>query len=183
MALIDSTYFINDISLPGNALSGAREDISQYLDKYQKQVLISLLGYPLWKLVQAEIDAEVYTNYNGLVNGEEYDVEYLGETTTVKWNGLKNSDLVSLIAYYVYYFYMKDHVTHTTGIGESVSEKENAVSISPVRKMVDAWNHFCDLYGSINDCDIVPSAYNYLYEKDYDGWLFTSLDKQNVFSL
>ena len=184
--LIDSTYFINDINLPPNALSGAREDISQYIPKYEKQALILLLGYELYKDFIANPGA---TRWTRLKNGHEYDVSYKGLTTTIKWNGLTNTDLVSLLSYYIYFYYYKFHATQTTTIGESVTAKENAQGVQPVRKMVNAWNGFVDLYGKVIDSVINPTAYNFLYNfKDdavngYDGWIFTPIERMNILSI
>jgi len=46
----------------------------------------------------------------------------------------------SLIANYVYWHWMADQSTVTTGTGEKASAAANAVDVSPARKMVRAWN-------------------------------------------
>ncbi len=183
MAQISNLYFVKEINISGNALSN---DMAEYITQYEKEALIMLLGYPLYKdFIASPGD----TRWARLATGHEYTVDYIDGETTVKWNGMANSDLISLLAYYVYYYYMKFHVSDTTSVGESITEKENAFSISPVAKMVSSWNNFVDLYGKVNDSIIIPSAYNFLnnFKDDetngYDGWIFTSVDKQNILSI
>ncbi len=176
MSLIGNTYFIKDINIPQNALDS---DMAGYITEYEKEVLIMLLGYDLYTDFIANPSNERWTR---LTTGHEYDVSYQGLTTTIKWNGLTNTDLISLIAYYVYYWYINFHASDTTSVGESIIQKENALGIAPTQKMVNAWNRFADLYGRVNDSIINPTAYNFLnHFKDdetngYDGWIFTSLD-------
>jgi len=180
--LIDKTYFINDISLPGSVLEGNYEVITQYIAKYEPEILLRLLGYDLYKALQAEIDAASYTTvWDNFVNGAEYVVEGY----TVKWNGLINSELTSFIAYYIYYQYMKNNVTTTTAIGETQSGAENGGKISPADKMTHAWNNYIRLYGSISDDLYSPSAYRYLLENedDFDLWIFTTDNPTNSFGI
>jgi len=188
--LITSAYFIGEISLPGSALTGDLADIAPYIIKYEREALIKLLGYTLYKELKAEIDAESYTEkWNRLVNGHEYEITYMGETHLVKWNGLINSELVSLLAYYIYYKYVSFHVTQTSGIGEFISQAENSVKVSPSQKMVNAWNRFVDLRGNPSDASILPTCYNFLnkFEDDetngYDKWLFTLIPYTNTFGI
>ena len=182
-SLIGNTYFIREINIPDNALSS---DMAEFITQYEKQALIMLLGYELYKdFIANPGDAR----WSRLISGHEYDVSYQGLTTPIKWNGLTNTDLVSLLAYYIYYWYMNFHATDTTSVGESVIEKENAMGVNPTQKMVAAWNNFVDLYGKVGDAIINPTAYNFLYNfKDdavngYANWIFTPVDKINIFSL
>lgn len=46
----------------------------------------------------------------------------------------------SPIANYVYYHFMENSYTHTTGMGEKKTAAENATVANPVLKMVRAWN-------------------------------------------
>jgi len=149
-----------------------------------------LLGYTLYKELKAEIEAGSYTTkWTRLVNGHEYEISYLGDTYLVHWNGLVNTELVSPLAYYIYYHYVKFHTTHTAGFGELMQKGENASRTSPSQKMVNAWNRFIDLRGDPSDDLINPTAYNFLYnfEDDvtngYDKWLFNVLRHTNTFGI
>ena len=54
--LITADYFIREVNLPGNVLAGTLADINPYIVQYERDVLIDLLGYPLYKDLKAEID-------------------------------------------------------------------------------------------------------------------------------
>jgi len=190
--LIDTTYFVGEISLPGSALSGDLADINSYIAKYERKALIDLIGYTLYKQLKAEIDStpQTYTDrWSRLVNGYEYEIDYLGATHLVKWNGLINTEKISLLAYYIYYHYVKFHVTNTTKTGEVIAKSENSSKISASQRMVNAWNRYVELRGDPASYRIDPTAYNFLYNfKDdetygYDPWLFTILKRTNTFGI
>ena len=191
--LITADYFIREVNLPGNVLAGTLADINPYIVQYERDVLIDLLGYPLYKSLKAGIDAgspdygEV--RWKRLITGHEYTVTYQGVETTVKWNGLINDEEVSLLSYFIFYYYLKDHTTFTSNRGELSGHSENAQAFNPGQRLVDAWNSGRDLYGKTVDDLVNPTAYNFLYNfKDdetngYDGWIFTPVDHLNTFSL
>lgn len=190
--LIDKTYFIGEITLPGKVLDGTYADITQFITRYEKEALIDLLGYTLYKALKAEIDSvpqTFTTKWSRLVNGYEYTEDYLGDEHTVRWNGLVNTDKVSLLAYYIYYKYVYHHVTHTSSIGEVIASAENANRISVADRLVNAWNRYIELRGHWADHLINPTAYNFLkkYEDDqtnsYDKWLFMGLNRTNTFGI
>lgn len=190
--LIDTTYFFGEISLPGASLSGDFADIDDYIAQYEKEALIDLLGYTLYKELKAEIDSDPQTyteKWDRLVNGYEYEVEYSGDTHTIRWNGLVNTEKISLLAYYIYYHYVRFHVTHTSNFGELLQKAENASKISPSQRLVNAWNQFIELRGLVSDAKVNPTAYNFLneYEEDptygYDTWLFKMMGYTNTFGI
>ena len=188
--LIDVSYFVGEISLPGQVLTGSLADIDPFIVKYEREALIDLLGYTLYKELKAEIDAASYTTkWNRLVNGHEYEIDYLGDTYLVKWNGLVNSELISLLAYYIYFKYIQFHVTHTSGFGELIQNAENASKVSPSQKMVNAWNRFIELRGNPSDDLINPTCYNFLnnFEDDatngYPKWIFNVKRYTNTFGI
>ena len=184
--LIDSTYFFGEISLPGSSLSGDLADIDDYITQYEKEALIDILGYTLYRDFIANPGDTRWTRFSA---GHEYTITYLGDTHYVKWNGLVNTELISLIAYYVYYYYVRFHMTHTSGFGELLQQAENASRISPTQRMVNAWNQFAKLRDDPSEQEIEPTAYNFLneFEDDatngYDAWLFKVLDRTNTFGI
>lgn len=177
MSLIDKTYFTKEINIPDSTYN----DLTLSIARYEKEILIRLLGYELWKLVDA-YDADTSPQrIIDLVVGVEYDVD----DNTIKWNGLVNSDLVSLIAYYVFWQYQRNNQTFTTHTGEAKTKKENAEPIGAAQRMSFAWYKCREFYGGNGDDSLVPSAYNFLteHESDYDEWVFTDLGDSNMFDL
>lgn len=181
--LIDKTYFVGDIMLPDKKLTGDLANIDVYIAKYEPEILLKMLGYDLYKPLQAQIDSgsPYDAPWADFIEGAEYTVgDY-----TVKWNGLVNTQKDSLIAYYIYFFYMKDLVSSTTGVGEVLNNAENSDRMSPANKQANAWNRHLDLYGRTTDGLYVPSAYRYLTVKEslFDLWLFTPEISVNAFDI
>lgn len=177
---IDKTYFTGAINLPGSVLDGTYALISDYITQHEKEILTDLLGYTLYKELAANYDA-VSGKWYDFINGAEYTVgDY-----TVKWNGLINSEKISLLSYFTYFHYVRDNVTSTSVIGEVLNIGENATRITPADKLVWAWNQGLELYGSTSNDSLAPSAYNYLknHEDDFPLWVFTELGPINKFGI
>lgn len=191
--LIDKTYFIGEISLPGRALDGDYADISPYIVKYEREALIELVGYTLYKQLKAAIDTGgpdySHERWKRLITGHEYEITFNGDTHLVKWNGLINDDKISLLAYYIYYKYVRYHVTFTSGYGELIQNSENSTKVSPTQKLANAWNRFIELRGLPSSVTINPTCYNFLneFEDDpnygYDPLIFTIRNFINSFGI
>lgn len=177
MSIIDKTYFVQEINIPDSNYS----DLSAYITKFENEILKKLLGYELWKLVSNYLASGTETRITEFVLGKEYTVD----GHLIKWNGLKNEQLTSLIAYYVYYWFVrsKSVIMQMTGTMQSVGE--NTKNASPVMSLTEAWSRLEDLYGSPTDHALKPTAYNFLkeHEADYPEWVFTELGNVNSFDL
>ena len=146
----------------------------------------------------------VTQKYIDLVEGAEFTQTMDGEDITLKWEGLKNTQLQSLIAYYVFYKYVERDVTRLYGTGVSMVQPEKGFErVSPVNKMINAWERMRELYGRIPpeykgiyqrpvigenlpcvfNCD--ASAYNFLFanKDDYPDWIFTPQWNINAFGI
>lgn len=154
--LIDYTYFERgNIKIPQFDDSGAvQSELEFYIDKYEKVYLISLLGYDLYKAFMDDFSGGTpqTQKYLDLLNGKDYTIDYNGNSQTVHWNGLKNSDKESLLAYFVYYWYMRSTTQPNTGTGVIMNANENSEVMSAGRKMALAWNSALELYGKITPC-------------------------------
>lgn len=143
-----------------------------------------LLGYELYKALKAQIDAGAPYSapWKDFIEGVEY-TNFSGYT--IKWNGLINPDKESFIAYYIYYKYVNDKISDSSGVGMVSSTVENSTKVSPIYKASSAYNKFVELYGMIGDNDFNPSAYNFLLtnEDDYDNWVFTPMKFGNAFGI
>lgn len=173
MNLIDYTYFTGDITLPDSVTRGATAQIDRYIERYEKEALMLLLGYDLYKALKTEIDSGTYTaKWDDFVNGAEYSYG----NYTLLWNGLVNEDKVSLIAYYVYYQYVRDNVTSFEQVGAVMQQSENAARVSADHLLKNAWNQFVDLY---------MEAAKYISSNitDFDNWICTSVEKTNTFGI
>lgn len=178
--LIDISFFVEDIEVPNAA---AQAEIKATLEasivQYEKEVLIDLLGYKLYK----ELIAHTIVSgdkFDKLVNGEEFTFTFDGEIIETKWEGLKGFSKKSLIAYFVYFMHRKKHQSYNAGVSVEVeADTDNSSKASLYLHLVDIWNEFVYLYGDgCNDehDNADPSAYNYLLAKasDFTNWKFTS---------
>lgn len=203
MAFIDTTYFTGDINV-SNALNVTQLD--QAIKQYEKEILIKLMGYELYTLLQADLDEGVPQTqiYIDLVNGAEFTHTFRSNEITLKWEGLKNDALISLIAYYVYYNFVSRDITKYMGTGISMAPKgKDWERVSPVDKLCDVWEKMRVLYGRIppeykrfytypikgsqlsHIYNADASAYNFLFANrvDYPTWIFTPLWNINAIGI
>lgn len=180
MLEVDDTYFVLDINIPK-----ASTVIPGFVTLYMPEILTQLLGYELYELVK-NYNAESSQRIKDLVEGKVYEINYNGKTVKVKWAGLitieDTSPKISLIAYYVYYRWQQDKVSSTQVVGVVKAKQQNSVFAGVQLKISNACNRLEDLYGTIYDRKIKPTAYNFLkeFEDDYPEWIFDSVDDLNA---
>jgi len=148
--LIDLSYFHGNISIPNLGTNeGNLDTVNDFIVKYEKKFLSELLGYKMYsQLVTAYTPtAPISGIWFDLVNGMEF-VDSLGRDNL--YSGLADvsegdSNKLSPIANYIYWQFMKNSATNTSGIGETITATENAFRVSPKEKMVTAWNEMVEL--------------------------------------
>jgi len=192
--LIDYTYFINDIDIPGND-SGV---IDTLVNRYENKVIYDLFGYELGALIIAyNINTPTASEQRirDIVEGKEYTVskeclnnEYYAPNATnikVKWNGLINSEKKSLLAYWVFYWWTREVESHQSSIGGFSPSVENSNYASLGKKAAAAWHNMLELYGYCDQSKIEPSCYNFMYEfmDTYPEWVFKPKESINMFGI
>jgi hypothetical protein len=183
--LITTDYFINDINIPTGTY--ATPALQAEISKYEPEILQKALGYELYKLVAAayeDIDA-ADQRIKDLVQGKVYTENYDGRDRPVKWNGLVNSDYISLIAYYIYYRHAKNNITQSTKTAEVEPQQENATRAVWANKAFSAYVRLRALYGYPGQDLLSPSLYNFLYkyESVFPEWVFSELGSVNMLDL
>jgi len=189
MATIDTSYFFGELVI-SQVQSGAGATAMQLIiDSREEELLVKLLGYELYKAYQAALALEVddtpgpavllEERFRDLRDGKEYTDS---SGVLVKWPGLRftvGTSKKSLIANYVYWHYIRDNHTFTTGSGEKKSPL--AINALPEAKLVRAWNQMVEwnikLYEFIDDH---ITTYPEARRLDIDYSLFT---KQNTLNL
>lgn len=212
MSFTDYTYYVRDINVPINAASSSDVNygkLNDSINRYENDILKLLLGYTLWKeftdayaasiLDSGDEDyAELPEKWSDFINGKEFSFEVGGKTVSTKWNGLVNSDKVSLLAYYVYYNHRFYSQTSYSGIGETKAKGENSSVADGSYKLTLTWNKMVNIYGEIPFTMLTfknffldvnnyvhynseASAYNFLLanKETYSGWVFTPLRKKH----
>lgn len=192
MSLINSSYFVGEINLPSKT---ANDTVyTQAINQYEPEILQSLLGYELYSKLIADLDSEgspVSDRFKALVNGAEFTIN----DRLIKWNGLVNNSKQSLIAYYVFYKITERTTTHITSVGNKSVKAEGTVTVSPMDKMLNAWEKMRLLYGIIPAAKMdnvnhyhynyLPTAFNFLLAniETYPEWLFVPIASINYFGI
>ena len=180
MSIISSSYFVQEISIPTNS---DNTNIDNVITRYEPEILKMVLGYELWDLIKG--NPSTPDRLNELINGLEYTESYDGRDQKVKWNGLANTDLKSLIAYYVYFMWQTNHVTTTSNLGEKASLVELTERADPSQKAAHAWYLMRQLVGYNGQHILEPSLYNFLtkYTDTYPEWVFKDVGIVTMFGL
>lgn len=126
--IIDASVFVGEISIAGTDSDVTSANLDAFIAKYEPKVLRMLLGPVL---------------YGELVAG------LADEPILEKWSDLK-STVTPIIANYVYYWYIRDQVTQTTGVGNVKPSTENGNISGDGLKQVRAWNEMAELCVGFN---------------------------------
>ena len=165
--IITPSYFTGPIAIangqdvaPNSELLGNGVKLQDFIDRYEREALISVLGYQLAEAFTSQFTHDPNTNtwtFNGtkgdkwdeLLNGKEYsvsgkDYRWRGLTYAVaKW-GNGGSELESLLAYYVYCKFIEDDYLNHTGTGFQREDAVNATGMGYSRNYARAFNAFVD---------------------------------------
>lgn len=172
--IIDTTYFLNkSVFIPnavvqpsiGSNTPTAAIQLQQEIDEKENELLLSCLGYEQTKelLSQFEVNGawkvSALQKWKDLVDGLEFDGK--------KWNGLRytiGTKKISLIAFYVFFYYLKEDYSTYSTTGIQVAKSENAVSQLPNEKQASAWNKFVNMYNGNN-----LATRNYNFSSNWNG--------------
>jgi len=173
MSLIDSTYFILDCNIP----TGTYNNLTESITRWERDILLQLLGNDLYKLVAAYNVSTSPSRIKDIVEGKEYaEGDY-----TVRWNGLKNTEKVSLIAYYVYIQALATKSISFQNVGAVIE----GGTVSAAGLIQDRSLTLHELAGYIGQDVMQPSLYNFLAanDADYPEWYFKEYKISNSFGI
>lgn len=154
MYIIDDTYFQGEISIPNveEADSRSSTELERLIDEKCRLFLHSVLGSDLY----SELDALLFDGilpttpvgkWTKLIYGDSYELD----GTTVKWDGIcveLGSSKSSLLADYVYTFFLNESNTFLSGVGEMKSNASGTVMVNSTQRYVTVWNRFLSKYQS-----------------------------------
>lgn len=158
--LIDTTYFIRDVSLPVDEISA---DLTSYINTYEPEILTKILGYELYDNFITALAGTPGTEWTNLRDGCEYEVGSL----TYKWRGFINTKKESIIANYVWYNYVCNSDYYQSGFRKS--NTENSILVNPRPKQVKVYNQMVDWVNELNEfiTNNLSSYANYLPEMSF----------------
>jgi hypothetical protein len=187
MLILNNTYFVGDINVPnsGNAYVGDR--LLWFMKKHEPEFLQLVLGYELYKPFVAALASypdvsAVEARFTNLLTG----VEYTGMDGRLrKWRGITDVAVInkSMIANYVYCYFLRSIASQSTTMGEVTTKTENADVVSPADKMIRAWNEMVDwVYEMVYFLDSNTSVYPEW--KTYNKYnLLCRIQKQNFLGI
>lgn len=156
--ITNDSYYKLDIYIPNvvndepevNDISNNTE-LQNAMSQYEREALQYLLGYNLYNEFSNQFDIDADDNWTikasadqkwlDLLNGTTYTIDGVNYT----WRGLiyKDGNLdKSLLAYYVYYYFLANDVDHYSSVGVETETAKNATRVSAIAKAVKAWHNF-----------------------------------------
>lgn len=165
--IITPSYFTGPIAIanasdtaPNSELLGNGVKLGDFIDRYERECLVKVLGYQLAEAFTMQFTYDPNTGewtftgpkgeeWDELLNGKEYslngkDYRWRGLTYSVaKW-GFGGSQLESPLAYYVYCKFIEDDYLNHTGTGFQKEEAVNSVGRGYARSYAIAFNSFVD---------------------------------------
>lgn len=139
--IIDATYFVGEINIAQLGQPEVLELVNRFIKKYEKRFMKEYFGATLAKKINDENTTPGDPLMEAILTGADF--EYKGEP--VEWVGLKNTDKVSPIANYVFYFFAEDQLTSQSQVGEVYNKAENAELVSPDSRLAYIWNDMIEM--------------------------------------
>ena len=138
-------YIPNSVAQPtiGSVSPLAITQLNEEIDSIEQSLLLDALGYEQLQELLAQFEANgdwiatPIQKWVDLVDGKD------------DWKGLRysiGSKKISLIAYYVFFYYLgMDFQTYST-TGMQIPKSENSTSNNASIKQVSVWNKFVEMY-------------------------------------
>ena len=180
--IVDISYFFGDLTIAQKSDAAVSSSLTWFIDEMEPKLLTDLMGYELKKLYDAGITGSI-PKYIDIRDGKEY-TNRSGILT--KWRGLKFLDGTakkSLIANYIYWHWLQNENTITTGTSEKIANSPAAINVSSSQKMVRAWNQMVDWINELAEF-LLTYPVDYPEFQNHYGRIPRSLyKKQNVFGI
>jgi len=160
MLLIDTSYFVNEISLPSvkstsetvgsdKVIANSKNNsLNAFIEEYQEKFLHLLFGKSFTDEFLEGLNNEVYLkdNKNNFIKEISGKFIKIKTNNNKKWLVLKSKLCVekifykeSPIAYYVYFYYLQNLRDNTTVTGKKKHNSSFANNVSDYKSIVRAW--------------------------------------------
>ena len=138
-------YIPNSVAQPsiGSVLPSATAQLNEEIESIEQSLLLDILGYEQLQELMAQFDEDgewvedPIQKWVDLVDGVD------------DWKGLRytiGNKKISLIAYYVFFYYLgTDFQTYST-TGMQIPRAENSLYNNPSVKQTTVWNKFIKMY-------------------------------------
>ena len=138
-------YIPNSVAQPsiGSVSPSAVTQLNEEIESIEQSLLLDILGYEQLQ----ELNAQFETNGDWIANPVQKWVDLVDGKDD--WKGLRytiGTKKISLIAYYVFFYYLgMDFQTYST-TGMQIPMAENSQTNNPSVKQVSVWNKFIRMY-------------------------------------
>jgi len=152
MYIIDETYFIDETNVPNTQelQGGEKAALGRYIDGKVRLFLQRTLGFDNFTDLDSNIVSGVLSNtapqkWKNLVDGCTYVID----GTNYRWQGLKYTEgtsKTSILAHYVYCYWIRGNVSFMSGVGEIRAESKNSINVNSTQTFVETHNEFVQMY-------------------------------------
>lgn len=138
-------YIPNSVAQPsiGSVLPSATAQLNEEIESIEQSLLLDILGYEQLQELMAQFDE----NGNWVEDPIQKWVDLVDGVDD--WKGLRytiGTKKISLIAYYVFFYYLgTDFQTYST-TGMQIPRAENSLYNNPSVKQTTVWNKFIRMY-------------------------------------
>jgi hypothetical protein len=138
-------YIPNSVAQPsiGSVSPSASTQLTEEIESIEQSLLLDILGYEQLQ----ELNAQFEPNGDWIANPVQKWVDLVDGKDD--WKGLRytiGTKKISLIAYYVFFYYLgMDFQTYST-TGMQIPQAENSLMNDPSVKQISVWNKFVRMY-------------------------------------
>lgn len=183
--LINTSYFVNrPLFIPkavlqpsiGSNTSARNIDLERFIDEKERCLLLSFLGYEQYTELSSQLNTDGTFKENA-ADKWKYLVDGIND-----WKGLRyefSGNKISLIAYYVYFFFIKEDNTYLSNVGVQSVQAVNSIKIMPNDKQVMAWSEFLRMYGGTKS---YSQPYSFFHNWNGMGmqWVGTNVNSNEI---
>lgn len=161
MSIITPTDFKGENIIGQIETQPVRANVQSFIDKYETKFLKELLGLTLY---QEFIDGITPVEILPTTVPPTY------EPIDPKWISLRDeTDLKTMIVDYVYYWYMRNSTTFTSGTSEVKAKNSNSTPVNSIDKQVRAWN---EMVRMVRLFDLDTATYPNWHRVFWRNWYF-----------
>ncbi|WDF45255.1 hypothetical protein PQ459_10125 [Chryseobacterium sp. KACC 21268] len=200
MLFTDLTFFKNEPLKISNIdeMGDIALEVSKFIFSCEKQCLVLVFGQELYNELEECFDDEnnlkedTPDHLKWLIEGNSYEVTVGDVVKKKEWKGIVQKDAFkfngadvelksSFIADYIYYHFMFNNRTSTTGVGQVILTAANSFTVSGFPKRIDAYNAFqMKVVGGLKN---QTSLYEFLrdHKDDFPTWKPSHIKPKNKF--
>lgn len=139
----DKTFFIGELTIANKAVPAVESNLNSIIAVREPEYLKKVMGLAMYRAFMEGLSVESPAQkWLDIKDGCDFNDE-CGNLR--EWPGFVNATKISPIANYVYYWYLRDQQTYTSGVGEKSSDSQNAKDADPILKFMRAWNTCAEL--------------------------------------